>query len=114
VINVWTNLETIKFYERKDQYSRMINLLQGLNVLVNDSSLVELEGFNAFTITVASLDHPIVQNEYLHIVRQINSPYNSDYEYETIGHRQTISVANFISNYHNQAVISKLLFNDGY
>ena len=87
ITHIWINFDTITHYERKDQFRKMINLLQGILTLLDNKQLFKKELNSEQDRIIASL-----QSSGRKLIRRISNTIDIYYAFERPINRQSICV----------------------
>jgi len=111
-MHVWLNLDTIKYYERKDQMYKMIHLLDGIYHLLEHNHLHTKESPDFNGILVQEFE-----KYHRYLFRRIMSPIEISYEYESPFNFQSIGVGKESLNSRSKSLLfgnHNIFFDDKY
>jgi hypothetical protein len=112
IMHIWINLGSIKYYERFDQFKKMVNLLQGIHELLDKKNLFDKKIFSQPDLYVLRMD---LAGRYM--CRRFMSATDAEFSYTVPEFHQSISISTESTRCHNQVFILKqndIYFNDEY
>lgn len=97
IMHVWLNLEDIRYYERHDQFKKMVYLLKGIDYLLSIKHLFPSK-------TCASIDlyiHEFRKSER-NLIRHTLAPSDMYHSKEMLENKQSINVTTSRNNYESK------------
>ena len=103
IMHVWINLEAIRYYERADQFKKMINLLKGIENLLKNKNLYPRKLCSQVDLCVMSFSETEQD-----LLRRISNPVDIIHSYQIPEESQSIIAAPCRRSFQSQiSIISK-------